>query len=264
MLQGRSICKGRAEGTVLKLDEPLSFLGGVEASTGEVKVGKGGNVKDRILVFPRGKGSTVGSFVMYDLKAHGKEPAAVINASAETIVATGAVISSIPMVDRIDVKLISDGDRAIVDADSGTVELPDVRKITTVSSVVLINGKVLMLKRPDTARSYPGYWSLCAGKVEKGESLEQAAVREIKEETQITVGKPKGSLPAVCVREKDIIWEVYPFIFDAGDAVPVLNHENVEYRLLTVDEMRSMDLVDYTVEVTEQLLGMLRSEPCVK
>ena len=257
MLNGRSICKGRAEGKVLKLEGALSFLGGVEASTGEVKVENGGNVHGRILVFPRGKGSTVGSFVMYDLKAHGKAPAAVIHSSAETIVATGAVISSIPMVDRVDVKLISDGDHIIVDADSGTVELPDVRKVTVVSSVVLIDGKVLMLRRPDTARSYPGYWSLCAGKLEANETLEEAAIREIKEETQIIVDKAKGSLPPVYVREKDIIWEVYPFIFDAGHAVPVLNRENVEYRLLTVDGMKGMDLVDYTVEVTEQLLSMM-------
>ena len=34
MLEGRSISKGRAEGTVLKLEDALSFLGGVDASTG--------------------------------------------------------------------------------------------------------------------------------------------------------------------------------------------------------------------------------------
>ena len=257
ILSGRTISKGRAEGRVLKLEGALSFLGGVESSTGEVKVENGGNVHGRILVFPRGKGSTVGSFVMYDLKAHGKEPAAVINASAETIVATGAVISSIPMVDQIDVKLIRDGDDVIVNADGGTVELLDVKKITVVSSAVMIDGKVLLLRRPDTARSYAGYWSLCAGKLEKDESLEEAAIREIKEETQIVVDKAKGSLPPIYVREGGIIWEVYPFIFDAGSATPVLNKENVEYKLLTVDEMRGMKLVDYTIEVTEQMLPML-------
>ena len=152
MLKGRSIYRGKAEGRVLKLQNALSFLGGVEASTGEIKVENGGNVADRILVFPRGKGSTVGSFVMYDLKAHGKSPLAIINSSAETIVATGAVISSIPMIDGIDVDLIKDGDRAVVDADSGTVELPDVVKKTVASSVVMVEGKILLLHRPATAR----------------------------------------------------------------------------------------------------------------
>ena len=97
MLKGRSIYRGKAEGRVLKLQNALSFLGGVEASTGEIKVENGGNVADRILVFPRGKGSTVGSFVMYDLKAHGKSPLAIINSSAETIVATATTMENTMM-----------------------------------------------------------------------------------------------------------------------------------------------------------------------
>ena len=257
ILEGRSISRGRAEGKVLKLEGPLSFLGGVDASTGEMKVENGGNMTDRILVFPRGKGSTVGSFVMYDLKVHGKAPAAVINSSAETIVATGAVISSIPMVDSVDVSLINDEDEVIVDSDAGTVEIKDVTLKESVSSVVLIGGKILMLKRPNDSHSYPGRWSLCAGKIEKGEKPEQAAVREIREETKITAIEMKGSLPPVTVREDRVVWKVYPFIFDAGDAVPVLNDENEDYKLVTFDEMCSMELVDKTPEVVSGLLKML-------
>ena len=125
ILNGRMISPGKAGGTVLKLEEPLSFLGGVDGSTGELRAGTGGNVAGKILVFPKGKGSTVGSFVMYDLMVHGKQPAAVINETAETIVATGAVISSIPMIDEIPVNILKTGDKASVDADTGTVTLPD-------------------------------------------------------------------------------------------------------------------------------------------
>lgn len=256
ILSGRTISKGRAEGRVLKLEGALSFLGGVDASTGEVKVENGGNVAGRILVFPRGKGSTVGSFVMYDLKVHGKAPAAVINSSAETIVATGAVISSIPMVDSVDVDLINDGDDIIVDADAGTVEIKGVELKESASSVVLINGKILMLKRPDDSHSYPGRWSLCAGKLEKGETPEQAAVREIEEETGIRDTKFIGGLPPVIVREDRIMWKVYPFIFDAGDTTPVLNDENDDYRLVTLDEMDSLNLVEKTKDVVVELMKM--------
>ena len=253
MLKGRSIYRGKAEGRVLKLQNALSFLGGVEASTGEIKVENGGNVADRILVFPRGKGSTVGSFVMYDLKAHGKSPLAIINSSAETIVATGAVISSIPMIDGIDIDLIKDGDRAVVDADSGTVDLPDVVKETVAPSVVVVDGKILMLHRHATARSYPGRWSLVSGKREDGEQMVDTARREIFEETQIKVSEPISSLPPVYVRENNIIWEVYPFLFDAGEQRPILNGENTEYRLVTPDEMKGLDLVDLTIEMVSNL-----------
>ena len=255
ILKGRSIYRGKAKGKVLKLQNALSFLGGVEASTGEVKVEDGGNVKDKVLVFPRGKGSTVGSFVMYDLKAHGNSPLAIINSSAETIVATGAVISSIPMVDGIDVSLIKNDDNVIVDADQGTVELPDVIEKVVASSVVLIDGKVLMLHRPNGARSYPGRWSLVSGKREDGEEMIDTARREIFEETQIKVSEPRRSLPPVYVRENGIVWKVYPFLFDAGDQEPVLNKENTEYRLVTFDEMKGMDLVDLTIDMVSKLLN---------
>lgn len=254
ILKGRSIYKGKVEGDVLKLQGALSFLGGVEASTGEVKVEDGGNVAGKVLVFPRGKGSTVGSFVMYDLKAHGKSPLAIVNSSAETIVATGAVISSIPMVDGIDVSLIRNGDRIIVDADEGTVELPDVKERVVASSVVMIDDKILMLHRPITARSYPGRWSLVSGKMEEGEEITDTARREIFEETQIEVSEPISSLPPVYVRENDTVWKVYPFLFDAVGQMPVLNKENTEYRLVTIDEMKNLELVDLTAEMLSEIM----------
>ncbi len=127
----------------------------------------------------------------------------------------------------------------------------------SVSSAVLINGKIMMLKRPDNSHSYPGRWSLCAGKIEKGESPDDAAVREIAEETRIKDPVFKGKLPPVTVREDKVIWKVYPYIFDAGNAEPILNHENEGYKLVTLDEMKAMNLVDKTVDVVAELLKMV-------
>ncbi|NLN71942.1 MAG: DUF126 domain-containing protein [Thermoplasmatales archaeon] len=259
MIQGRPISPGRAEGEVLVIDDAFSFLGGVDASTGELKVSPGGNVAGKVLVFPSGKGSTVGSFVMYDLKVHGKAPAAVINASAETIVTTGAVISSIPMIDKVDVSLFRTGDTVKVDADNGTAEIENVTVTDSVSSVILIDGRILMLRRPDGARSYPGRWSLCAGKVEEGEDPETAAVREIMEETGIEAGKPLGRIDPILVREKSTVWRVSPFIFRADGEVPSLNSENTAYRLCSPDEVISCDrLVERTPEAVKALLDLTR------
>lgn len=259
ILEGRAISSGRAEGEALVIDEGFSFLGGVDASTGELKVGPKGNMAGKVLVFPRGKGSTVGSFVMYDLKVHGKAPAAIINASAETIVTTGAVISSIPMVDGLDVSLFRTGDRVRVDADEGIAEILNVGTVESVSSVVLIDGRVLMLRRPDGAESYPGRWSLCAGKVEEGEDPEAAAAREIKEETGIDVGKPLGGIDPIPVRERNTIWNVRPYIFSADGKTPHLNRENTAYRLCTPDEVISCGrLVEHTAEAVRSLMEFIR------
>ncbi len=259
IIRGRTISSGKAEGEVLVISDAFSFLGGVDASTGELKVSPGGNIAGKVLVFPSGKGSTVGSFVMYDLKVHGKAPAAVINASAETIVTTGAVISSIPMVDHVDVALFKTGDIVKVDADQGIVDIEGVTVTDSVSSVVLIDGRILMLRRPEGASSYPGRWSLCAGKIEEGEDPESAAAREIMEETGIEVGKPLGSIEPILVREKNRIWRVRPFIFRADGTVPSLNKENVAYRLCHPDDVMSCGkLVERTPEAVKSLLELTR------
>ena len=255
MFNGRCICRGKAKGEVIKLDEPLSFLGGVDGATGEMRV-REGNVAGKILVFPKGKGSTVGSFVMYDLMVHGKAPAAVINESAETIVATGAVISSIPMIDQIpSVRIFEDGDIVTVDADAGTVEIEGIIYKEVVSSVVSKNGKCILEKRPDRCHSYPGHWSLVAGKIEKGETPVEAAKREILEETRIKVGEPLGQMDPLYVREGNVLFKVYPFHFDSEGQEPVLNEENEAYVWASVEEASGLPTVTDTELVMRTFLG---------
>ncbi|MDI6820109.1 MAG: DUF126 domain-containing protein [Candidatus Hodarchaeaceae archaeon] len=126
-MKGRAISPGRASGEALVSREPLSFYGGVDPKTGMVTERghelEGKCVKDKILVFPRGKGSTVGSYVIYGLKKNGVAPAAIVNKETETIVATGVILAGIPCVDGIDIDKIKTGDRLTVDGDNAVVEL---------------------------------------------------------------------------------------------------------------------------------------------
>jgi Uncharacterized conserved protein len=256
IINGRAISSGKAEGEVVKLDEPFSFLGGVNASTGELNVGKKGNISGKIFIFPQGKGSTVGSFVVYDLLVHGKAPSALINRSAETIVTTGAVISSIPMVDGIDTDIFRDGDIVSVNGDEGTIEIKNVKFVEVVSSAIYSKGKILLLRRPMTARSYPNARSLVAGKIEKDEAPEKAAIREIMEETQIKVGSPDASYPVVHVREGDTLWVVHPFLYRLEDVVPILNKENVGYEWISPEDIGTDDtFVPLTRKVVLGMLG---------
>jgi hypothetical protein len=79
-------------------------------------------VTDRVLVFPTGKGSTVGSYTLYRMARSGTAPAAIVNAESEAIVAVGAIISDIPMVDQVDIAQIRTGDRVRVDGDRVAVQ----------------------------------------------------------------------------------------------------------------------------------------------
>ena len=86
---------------------------------------KGESIGGKILVFPRGKGSTVGSYVIYQLKKNGVAPAAIVVEEAETIVATGAIIAGIPMVDKVDIGKIKTGQFVEVDADKGEINVEE-------------------------------------------------------------------------------------------------------------------------------------------
>jgi hypothetical protein len=126
-MKGRTISPGKAEGEALVSKEPIGFYGGIDPKTGVV-IEKGHElegqcVKDKILVFPCGKGSTVGSYVIYGLKRNGVAPAAIVNKETETIVATGVILAGIPCVDGIDIEKIKTGDKLTVDADSAVVEV---------------------------------------------------------------------------------------------------------------------------------------------
>ena len=121
-LSGRVIFGGKAEGIALVSSSPMSFYGGVDPDTGKViERGhelRGESVKGRVLVFPNGKGSTVGSYVLYRLKKNGAAPSAILNSKCETIVAVGAIISEIPCVDLVDVRKIATGASVRVDGAS--------------------------------------------------------------------------------------------------------------------------------------------------
>lgn len=125
-MNGRMISPGTAEGEAIVSTEPIGFYGGIDAKTGIViEKGhelEGQSVTDKVLIFPCGKGSTVGSYVIYGLAKNGVGPAAIVNAETETIVATGVILAGIPCVDGIDIAQIRTGDKLKVNADEGTVE----------------------------------------------------------------------------------------------------------------------------------------------
>ena len=131
LIRGRGISTGKASGPLLVSPQPISFLSGVDPDSGII-VEKGHQLKGqciagKVLVFPYGKGSTVGSYVLYALSRNGHAPSAIVNAEAEPIIATGAIISEIPMIDRIDVPLtrLKNGTRVTVDGGLGEMEYDD-------------------------------------------------------------------------------------------------------------------------------------------
>jgi predicted aconitase with swiveling domain len=126
-LEGRKIYPGIAVGEALVTAMGISFFGGVDPENGViVERGhelEGQSISGKVLVFPSGKGSTVGSYTLYRLKVNGKAPAAIVNAECETITAVGCIIAEIPCVDHIPVEKLKTGMQVLVDAGAGVVEI---------------------------------------------------------------------------------------------------------------------------------------------
>jgi len=126
-LKGRKIYKGVAEGEAIVTKDGISFYGGVDPDTGKVvEVGhelEGQSIAGKILIFPTGKGSTVGSYTLYRMKKKNTAPAAIVNEQIDTIIAVGCIISEIPCVDKIDINEIKTGQKMVVNGSEGTVEV---------------------------------------------------------------------------------------------------------------------------------------------
>jgi hypothetical protein len=130
IIKCRKISKGYAKGEVILTKEPLSFLGGVNPDEGIVIDSKhelyGRNIGGKVLVIPSGKGSTVGSYVLYQMAKNKTAPLAIVALEAEPIIATGAIMAGIPMVDKPETEILNllhDGDLVMVDANSGFIEI---------------------------------------------------------------------------------------------------------------------------------------------
>lgn len=127
--KGRRVVGGQAEGEALVSLDPVSFYGGVDPETGIVTepghAVEGERITGKVFVFPTGKGSTVGSYVIYRMKKLGTTPAAIVNAETEAIIATGCVLAGVPLLDRLEgdpFKMLRTGSLVMVNADEGFIE----------------------------------------------------------------------------------------------------------------------------------------------
>ena len=126
-LKGRAIVGGHCQAEAMVSLKPISFLGGVDPADGKIVEKKhdlcGMCIKDKVLCFPHGHGSTVGSYVLYSLAKNGLAPKAIVNQTADPVVVVGAIIANVPMIDQVDIKKIRTGDTVEVDACKGLAKI---------------------------------------------------------------------------------------------------------------------------------------------
>jgi hypothetical protein len=118
------IVKGKARGKILKSQIPINFLGAVDKKTGIIRDDKHDlfqkSIKNTILVFPYGVGSSVGAYTIYSLKSNNSAPHAMICKKADLTVASGCALANIPLVivTQKEYDSIKNGQEISLDTDS--------------------------------------------------------------------------------------------------------------------------------------------------
>ncbi len=136
-LKGHKGIGGVGEGEALVCQEPINLM----ADTGNVwtdatdatftnKLGTpsvyGQSFKDKVLVFPTGKGGIFSTNILMDMDAVGTRPKAIVNVQTHPVWAALAIELNIPLVDRLEknpCEVIETGDWVKVDAEKGIVEI---------------------------------------------------------------------------------------------------------------------------------------------
>lgn len=257
-LRGRPISPGRATALMTVSERPVSFLGGVDPRSGTVTDPTsdivGTSITSRVFAFPHGKGSTVGSYVLYGLARHGQGPAAIVNEIADAIVSSGAILGGIPMVDRIDLGSLATGDRVVVDGTAGTVDLPNVRERRVVSAFIRNRGRILVVRRGQDVTSFPDRWSAVSGSLGPREDPRDRARREVFEETGLRGVRVRASGRPFVARDATTAFTVHPFLMDAPRRTVRLNWENTDARWIRPEEIDSLQTVP---RLKEGLLSVL-------
>lgn len=123
----RGIGSGSVHGEVLLLDGPISFLGDVDPDTGMLsRDGRTKDISNKILIFTEGAGSTVGSYVVYNLKLNGKAPRAMVMAKADAIITIGCILGDIPLLHKVPQELwarAEDRSYAEIDIGKGSIRI---------------------------------------------------------------------------------------------------------------------------------------------
>jgi len=121
------LVSGKIQGIVLKSENPINFLGTVDKKTGIISDKNHDlyqkSIKDTVLVFPSGVGSSVGAYTIYSIKSNNTAPLAMICQKADLTVATGCALANIPMLTIGDEEfsLIKNGMKISFDTESNQI-----------------------------------------------------------------------------------------------------------------------------------------------
>ncbi|UCE39154.1 MAG: NUDIX domain-containing protein [Thermoplasmata archaeon] len=260
-IKGRGLSKGKKEGNVIKSLKPLSLARDVGFATSEILDSDieihGEPIKDRVLVFPSWEHSEGYTDTLTRLMKDNIQPAALVAESLDSSVIRDAVNAEVPAVDEIDISFLETGDDVTVNGTQGTVGLKNVTLKHIATSVIVYQGKILVLRRSDEVGTYQGRWACVSGYVEVGETADKTALREISEEIGLKRDdyefRRKGKV--LHARDKTMLWAIHPFLFETKKQNITLDWEHEEYKWILPKEIAELECVPKLKETIETVFN---------
>ncbi|MBO5997991.1 MAG: (deoxy)nucleoside triphosphate pyrophosphohydrolase [Alphaproteobacteria bacterium] len=123
--------------------------------------------------------------------------------------------------------------------------------ITVVAGVIYCKDKILIAQRRKD-KSLGGFWEFPGGKLEPGETCEQALSREIKEEFDINIQVGKRLMEyEFSYPTFDMKMYVCQAVWNGNGTIKICDHE--QYAFVTIDEMGKYDFSGADIPIIEFL-----------
>lgn len=109
-----------------------------------------------------------------------------------------------------------------------------------VECCILAEGKVLLQKRPDDSKNFPGYWTLPGGHVDEGEDVLTAIIREVEEETGIRISTDQVKLKVLALNhhlDRKQVWNISAFRVDLPKLVTAQDSNEGECKWFDIAEL---------------------------
>ena len=131
--------------------------------------------------------------------------------------------------------------------------------MTEVAAALIWDGDKFMICQRPAHKARGLLWEFVGGKVESGETREQALIRECREELAVTVSVGKVFMDVVH-KYPDLLVHLTLFNAVIAEGIPQkLEHNDI--RWITVDEIPSYDFCPADEEILKRLMGQPQDHP---
>ncbi len=126
-----------------------------------------------------------------------------------------------------------------------------------VTSILMCEGKILIVKRSERVGSFRGKWAGISGYIEAGENPLECAIKEIREETGLKEEEIKliSEGDSVITKKDGETWVVHPFLFETGKSEICLDWEHEQCEWIEAKDLGNYETVPSLKEVLESVLS---------